>query len=247
MAMVLVGRQGKKRRRNGGANGARARGRKRRFFKAGRDRVGGYYGRYRLRPGLSQEKKFFDTAFGWVALDIAGGQIVQNSFNLIPAGVTESQRIGRKCTIVSISFRLRITWGAQLTDPEENSVRVILYVDHQANGATAVPAQLLEIFAYDSYRNLENISRFTVLYDRFYDMISSGAGSGLDEFSPTVIWMQYHKKCNIPIEFSGVTGNLGEVKSNNIGMLVVPKFDNTGGGVTTQGGSGRCRVRFTDS
>ncbi len=247
MAMVLVRRKGRKRRRNGGANGARNGGGKRRFFRAGRDRIGGFYGRYTPRPRGRPEKKFFDVAFGWPALDITGGSIVQNSFVNIPAGVTESQRIGRKCTIVSIAFRLVVTWGAQLTDPEENSFRIILYVDHQANGATAVPLQILEPAVYLAYRNLENISRFTVLHDRLYDMVSTGSGSGLDEFSPSVTTIQYFKKCNIPIEYSGVTGNLGEIKSNNIGMLVVPRFDNTIAGVTVQGGLGRARLRFTDN
>ena len=69
----------------------------------GYTRSSGFYGRFAKPNG---EMKFHD-----VDLDdavIAAGANATASINLIAQGVTESTRVGRKCTITAINWRYRV-------------------------------------------------------------------------------------------------------------------------------------------
>ncbi len=213
----------------------------RRRFVAGQDRVGGYYGRF---SGSKGELKFFD-----VDLDdavIAGGGTVTDSINKIAQGVTESQRVGRKCTIKSIWWRYRITLPEQdaVADPAPgDNIRVILYMDKQCNGATAAVTDLLEGTDFNDFRNLANQNRFVFVMDTIHEinyagMASDGAGL-VSQGGKTVAYIKY-KKCNTPIEFSSTTGAIGEIRSNNFGVLLI----SSGG---TAGFASKIRVRFSDA
>ncbi len=211
-----------------------------RKFVPGADRVGGYYGRYSGRGG---ELKFHD-----VDLDdgvVAAGGNVTATVNIIAQGVTESQRVGRKCTIKSIHWRYRIFMPAQTdvaTSAAGDNLRVIMYLDKQANGATAAATDILETADYQSFRNLANSQRFNIILDRTsavnYDtMTSEGAGVVSTTFSSRDFVL--NKKCNIPIEFSATTGAIGEIRSNNIGVMLV-------GNAGIAGFDSKIRLRFSD-
>ncbi len=204
-------------------------------------RAGGYYGRYADRAG---ELKFHD-----VELDdavVSGTGTVTATINIIPQGVTEVQRIGRKCTLRNMGWRYSIELpesDAQATPPESDSVRMILFIDKQANGATATVTDLLETAAIQSFRNLANSGRFTFLCDKLHNMnynnlASDGAGlvsAGRSRFEHT-----FFTKLDLPIEFSSTTGAIGEIRSNNLGVLLissatVARFDSS------------IRIRFSDN
>ena len=74
--------------------------RKRRRFVPGRDRTGGFYGRYR---GLDSELKFLDTEIS-TTLDATGEALV--NLNVVPQGDTQSSRQGRKIVIKSIHIKV---------------------------------------------------------------------------------------------------------------------------------------------
>ncbi len=80
--------------------------RRRREFVPGRDRVGGYYGRY----ANGGELKFHDVDL--VDAVVAAGFNVTETINIIAQGVTESTRVGRKCTIKSINWHWRVNLPA---------------------------------------------------------------------------------------------------------------------------------------
>jgi len=61
-------------------------------------RTAGFYGRY---SGSSPELKFFDTALSF-AIDTTVEVPATGQLSLIPQGVTQSTRVGRKATIKSI-------------------------------------------------------------------------------------------------------------------------------------------------
>lgn len=207
----------------------------------GYTRQSGFYGRF----GVGGELKFHD-------LDItdatvaAGGTIGIDSINKIPQGVTEVQRIGRKCTIRSINWRFRMTLPEldAVADPAAPDViRVILYLDKQANGATAAVTDILESDDYQSFNNLANKSRFRTLMDREYDLNYSNLasdGAGVVSASATTISDTLFKKCNIPIEFDSTTGAITEIRSNNIGVLLL-------GRAGIAGFDSKMRVRFSDN
>ncbi len=207
----------------------------RRAFRAGYDRTVGYYG------AAQKELKFHD-----VDLDdatVATGGTVTASVNLIPQGVTEVQRIGRKCTIRSIG------WRYQMTIPERDAaaqpgqgdvLRMIMYQDKQTNGATAAVTDILEAADYQSFNNLVNKGRFRTLLDKTLTLNYSGlASDGAGVVSQALMFKSgtFFKSCNIPIEFDSTTGAITEIRSNNIGVLLL-----SGSGVA--GFSSKIRLRF---
>ncbi len=212
----------------------------RRSFVPGVDRTGGYYGRY---SGRSGELKFLDTTLDDAVIAQSG--VITTSINLIAQGVTESERVGRKCTIKSVY------WSGALTLPELSAaanpggadrVRLILYVDKQCNGATATQAGILETTAYDSFRNLSNSGRFQILVDKKFTInyltLSAVNGSAM-EHAQVVRQFDLYKRCNLPIEFDNTTGALTEIRSNNIGVLIMCANGLAGIG-------SRFRIRFSD-
>ncbi len=187
----------------------------------GRMRISGYYGRYR---GNRQEYKFHDIDL--VDTAVAQGGTILVSQNLIAQGTTESERIGRKCTIRRIGWRYNFELLAQ-TDPIKGAdvVRLIMYVDKQCNGAAAAVTDVLEFNDYQSFYNMSNQNRFRILMDRTISMNSSaggGNGTTLDIFSHGVHGT-FYKTCSIPIEFDSTTGALTEIRSNNIGVLIMSR------------------------
>ncbi len=198
----------------------------------------GYY-----RPGGAVELKFHD-----VDLDdalIASGGTVTASVCLIPQGVTEVQRIGRKAVVKNINWRYQLSIAeqdAQSTPVSADSVRLILYVDSQCNGATAAITDILESADYQSFNNLVNRGRFRILMDRTHQMnplTLASDGAGVVSSAAIKYNFGFFKKCHLPVEFNGATGAITEIRSNNIGVLVI-----SNAGVVNL--DSKFRLRFTD-
>lgn len=181
-------------------------------------RRGGFYGR---KP-VYKERKFFDTVRA-PNTPGATGTIFSPSLCLVPQGAGESQRIGRSINISSlhINFVLGLSSSGVVT-ASRDIYRVIVYQDKQCNGATATAAQILDtagVVDFMSFRNLENSGRFRVLKDKRMTISANGqlGGGNLEKFQHASV----NVKCSIPVEFSGATGGLVEIRSNNIGVLIV--------------------------
>ncbi len=183
---------------------------------AGYTRRAGYYG------GI--ENKFFDLDIDDATI-AGGGTIAEDSCNAIAQGTGECNRDGRKCTINAINWRYKISVGSTTTLACSDVVRVILYLDKQANGAAATTTDILESDDYQSFNNLANRKRFKILMDRTHDVNAPGAaGNGTANDSvPYNITSSLYKKCNIPLEYSSTTGAITELRSNNIGVLLLSK------------------------
>lgn len=212
---------------------------------------GRYVPRFRFGPRIAAarraatgEVKFFDTGIAHTTIATAG-DLPDNSWNHVVQGITESNRIGRKITISSINCRFRIEMkglaaGASL-DVHRDTVRVIILLDKQANGAVFVPIDVLEDASYLGFNNLTNSGRFRTLMDRHYDLdakVAVGTVASHD-VAPVAVSDTFFYKCSIPIEFSAAAGVMTEIRSNNVNMLVISR-------------NGLCRIdaiariRFTD-
>ncbi len=198
----------------------------------------------RRLAGLMPERKFFNTIDTNTTIGVAG-TITNTSLFLIPQGVTESTRLGRKCTVVAISAHGQITLPTSSAPASTaDRFRIIMYLDKQANGAAATAVLIMDDNAgtgvtIDGYRNLENSQRFRILLDKTW-AINSTAGSydgTNDQFGEKQINFNFHKNCNIPVEYSAVAGAITELKSNNVGVLCI-----SGGGLV--GYKAEYRVRF---
>lgn len=210
-------------------------------------RVSGNYGRYSsLMPG---EMKFHDIDVDDGSI-LTGGTILNSgTINIIAQGNTESTRIGRKSVIKAINWRWQIRLSIQdagATPREPETVRLILYLDKQCNGATATILDILDTANYQSFNQLANKNRFRILMDKMIDINPKNLasdGAGLVSSSAQKISGSYYKKCNIPIEFdnSATTGVITSMRSNNLGVLSIADV-----GSITQLDS-KFRLRFTDS
>ncbi len=186
----------------------------------------GYYGRYN-RAGwpVGRELKFFDTIVGGPT-DLLTTGAVTASINLVPQGTTESTRIGRLCTIKKIQWRYAFRLETSSVMSNECVVRMIMFQDKQCNGLTAGVSGVtgvLETADFQSFYNLANQGRFRILMDRTLTMSPrAGAGDGANnDYAAVVTAGKFSKKCSIPIEFSNTTGALTEIRSNNVGILLI--------------------------
>ncbi len=197
----------------------------RRAFVPGVDRTGGYYGRY---AGPNAELKFHDVDLDKATTVITTAGIVEPTVIIIPQGVEENKRVGRKCTLKSVNWKYKVNLpivasaGSGVTP---DTVRMIVFQDKQCNGATATVAGLLVAANYQAFRNLANSSRFNVLMDKTITLnYLGGAGDGAaNDFNEVSKSGSFYKTCNIPIEYdnSADTGVLTTIRSNNIGVLLI--------------------------
>ncbi len=188
---------------------------------------------------LGVEKKFFDGSKGNTSIS-ATGTITDDSLNEIAQGDGESNRDGRKIIIKSVHVKGLVKADAATTPTTTgNRIRIIMYLDKQANGATATVADLLEDADINGFRNLSNSGRFTFWYDRSMDLnniAGSYDGAG-DQFGEMHKGFKINKSCDIPVQFNSTAGAITELTSNNIGMCMIDEEGNS----TAQY---RWRVRF---
>ncbi len=169
--------------------------------------------------------------------------------NQIAEGNGESERIGRKLNIRSIQW----TYTVELQDqgnsanPSGNeTLRVVLYLDKQTNGATATVTGIMESDDYQSFRNLSNASRFQILHDKSYDLgfhSAAGDGTAANDWGGESKTVKFYRRCNIPIEYdnSATTGAITSIRSNNLGVLLFARRGVTGGF------DSKMRLRYSDS
>lgn len=183
----------------------------------------GNYGRYR-KDG---ELKYLDGTFDKTDIDIGGD--INASINLIPQGTTQSERIGRKVVIKKIILKYKIILNESDSSTTTNDyLRWIVYQDKQCNGATATAANILALIGGHgvlSNRNLTESGRFIILKD-IKTAITSEA-SIYQEVATNLVnmekekWEEHYIECNIPVEFDSTTGAITEIRSNNIGYLLI--------------------------
>ncbi len=211
-------------------------------FKKGYDRVSGFYGRFGRSAGArGVERKFFDTAISFTA-DSTGEVPATGQLTLIPQGVTESTRVGRKAFIHSINGHGKMTLSPGAAANGSASVFMYLILDKQANGAAA---GVTDVFTgtglSTALHNLVNSQRFIVL-KKWNLAFNAGAGVTTAYNTTVKLWTLYKRFKSLPIEYSSTTGAITEIKSNNLFLMAGT------GGLTDDLVSinGTIRLRFTD-
>ena len=147
----------------------------------------------------------------------------------IAQGDSESERIGRECTIVSIHWTYtigKIENSGAATPSNPDVVRVMMFVDTQCNGATATVTGILNTAHFQSFPNLTEGDRFYILHDEVFDMsnkdMASNAANTFANSGVTMSWY-FETKCFIPLQFDGVVGQIEDLTSNNVGVLLINK------------------------
>lgn len=210
---------------------------------AGYSRTAGYYGRFGQGSNQSGtvEYKFFDQDID-DALVAGAGTVT--ALLAIAQGVTESTHVGRKLVVKHVGWKgtavLPENSGASAW--ESDTLRLMLIIDKQCNGALPAVTDVLESADFQSFNNLANKGRFRVLCDKVIDLshtaaVSHTASTGLG--FETRVSFDVYKKLNLPVEYNSTTGAVTEIRSNNLILLVISerglvKLD------------GKMRIRFSD-
>jgi len=189
------------------------------------------------RANNNLEKKYLDSGLGSSGISTTGTFVS----TVIPVvqGTTDQTRIGNKITVKNFSIRCAMSMDDQTTGViVDGHIRVIVYIDKQANGATAATTDILTTAALSSYRNMDTVDRFVILKDKWMqykvtatNALHTGQGSGQ--------WWKWSKKLNLPVHYAGTTGAITEIKSNNIGVLFISDL-------STLNMSMNCRTKFLD-
>lgn len=215
-------------RKRGYKSGDRAR---KRPFRAGFDRTGGnYYGKFKSQGSIMnvKELKYLDSQFDDSNPPTTG--TIKATIIVIPIGNTSVTRVGKQVWIrdLHIFFKVKlpsVTGGGPISG---DVYRIIVYIDKQANGATATAADILAdqplvagSVKYDSWRNLNNGERFTILYDKKRSINYAAIAGLTTDYDAVEITQnfEFHTKLALPVTYSGTAGLIAEIKTNNIGML----------------------------
>jgi len=173
-------------------------------------RTSGAYGRSLPRSG---ELKYFDST---VVGTISTTGAILTSANLIPQGTGENQRIGRTVTVKSIQMKGIFTQPPS-DDLFNDYVQLALVQDTQANGTQPAYADVYTAANnINSMLNLDNSQRFKVLKVWRFPLEAKTFNSTSNNWAETKKGVSFYKRVNIPITFSGTTGVITEVRSNNL-------------------------------
>lgn len=203
----------------------------------GVERTGGFYGRFQ---GPGAETKFFDTQLAFT-VDTTGEVPATGQLVLIPQGVTQSTRVGRKATLKSLQIRLNATHTPAGGANAASTMYLYVVQDTQCNGAAAA---VTDVFTSASMEqaliNIANSSRFRILKKWVMDF-NSGAGvtTAYNNISRHV---EFYKRLQLPIEYSSTTGAITEIRSNNV--FLIAGAIGADDAITV---SGTARVRFSDN
>lgn len=177
------------------------------------------------------------------------GNVIASVF-LITQGDDVQYRTGNRIWVKKLQYHffLQRSANADLKNNMQaitpNYVRVIIFLDTQCNGAAAGVTDVLDSADWQEFNNIDNSRRFKVLRNImmrqditpvYYGTTDYISGNAATSVARGVINM------NLPIDYSAAGGAIGNIRSNNIGILVISKEAGSGDTLYV-----RTRCRFTD-
>ncbi len=152
-----------------------------------------------------------------------GAQTAPGSISAIAQGDSESNRDGRKCTLVGLNLKGQIVRSAQATVGTGISVRVCVVWDTQTNG---VQLNSEDVFKNPTekvlaFRNLQFSKRFRVLKDQTFDMnVPASAGNGTaQEAAASVRTFKWNFPLAIDVIHKGTTAVVANITDNSLHIL----------------------------
>ncbi len=156
---------------------------------------------------LNVEIKNFDVQ---QSIALAQTPLVVPLCNIIIGNETVN-RDGSQCKMVGIDLNFLLT---QNPSAVQTFVRIMLILDKQTNQVQYVPADLLEDASGGnnivSPRNLDNLKRFTVLYDRSFTLDINGVKSHIVK--------KYIKK-EVLLRYDASTGAIDDLTQSSISIM----------------------------
>jgi len=206
---------------------------------SGYTRKVGFYGRF---SGPGHELKFFDTAHSF-NIDNTGEVPATGQLNIIPQGISQSERLGRKATIKSIQTQLQLTYVPGAATTGVDCCYIWLILDSQCNGQAAALSDVFSGTATTPSElriNMANSDRFRILKKWVIPMVSQAGVSAA--YGRVIKRVQFYKKCSIDIDWdaTAATGAVATTRSNNLFLIAAANEDDA------TSVSGFTRLRYTD-
>ncbi len=171
------------------------------------------------------ELKFFDSNHEDTLVSTSG--TILTSVNLVPQGNNESDREGRRILIQSFMAYWEVSLPLRTDQADIQSgdiIRIMVLIDHQANGASPIVTDILETAQLNSFRNLAHTKRFTVIMDKrlaINRFVAATDGTNTSTTPNILKFCRIFKKLNLPIHFDGTAGIFSEITENNILFLYI--------------------------
>lgn len=169
-----------------------------------------------------------------------------NCLNGIAQGVTQSTRDGNRYLIKKIQIRGEAWLDNELTQstvPNGETVRIFVVHDQQTNGALCTGANVISTvgFAVNSFRNLEQSSRFKVLGSKNLNMhyltAVNNAVADTVSYGGEVRSFDFEIPCHIPVQCTATGATVAAIADNSIHVLAATDGSRANFRYT-------CRVRF---
>ncbi len=192
-------------------------------YRRNRYRGGKYGGKGSKFP--APELKFVDVSTAAVPVPSTG--VFKSTLVLIPQGDKQSEREGRKVSVVSVATHLHVFLDEGTSEAQHDHVIICLVLDRQTNGALPSATDYVVSATNDTtFRNLSNAGRFKTLWRKDYSLNHQGAGGDgttnfLVKFSTDdMAFYKFKKPLIIQYNDSLTTGVVSTQESNGLFLYV---------------------------
>lgn len=175
----------------------------------------GFYGPL-MRRGPQPELKTIDTLAVAQSFTTAGSVRLLNG---VAQGDDITNRQGRRIRMKSILFKLFPSLGAGVTNGDH--LRVIVFIDYQANATLAAVTDILDSASALSPTNLSNRARFKIIYDKWKPVAASTYSAGIANGTFTPPQFTFYKKMAEDVTFGGTGNTIGSIQTGALGCLVI--------------------------
>ncbi len=193
-------------------------------------------------PFAGQEKKFMDISRtgATVSQSWTGSEVDDTTMlclNGIAQGVTEVQRVGRTAHIDSIQLRGTVSFSSSegnVNPLGDVWVRIIVFIDYQSNmlqaDAEAVMSSVGANLESESFRNLEFVGRFRVLFDKTINMSFHQMFEASNMFAFTGLlrhWRYKHEFVTpLKVVFDASGATIADITTNSLHIAAVGNSSN---------------------
>lgn len=180
-------------------------------------------------------------------------------FTLLACETNAQNRIGRKIVVKSLLVDGVFTLNSNDDEEDEVVCQLWLILDKQCNGQAAKATDIFSqpgpnggapglhlgteaALTATQMPNIANRQRFQFLKEWSWKAVPQTAAT--QKVSKRV---KFYKRMNLPVEYGGTTGALGEIKSNNLFMMFTCCKQNGATASAYWSFCGNSRIRFNDS
>jgi len=174
------------------------------------------------------DKKYEDHIYAPAVITTAGS--VTDPLCKPLSGAGDNNRVGNHLTITNVGIKGTFeVVTAGYTDataaPTHEKLRLMLVYDRQANGTSFSPTDVLATANVESFRNMDQLDRFVVLWDKTYDLGAEGS-----VYSAARIdgggHISFNKKISLPVDFADDAGDpvAATIKTGALRMLRISRL-----------------------